>query len=241
MFQEKEEVLFSSVGRERSMAKTFMANVFSWMFIALAITGTVSYYFAKEPSLISLLFNPETGGMSILGWIVMLAPLGFVFLMSLGFNKLSYPVITALYIVYSILMGMSLSFIFLAYTASSIYSAFGVSALTFGVMAIMGYTTKTDLTKFGSILTMALIGLVVAMLINFFLQSSAMGYIISIAGVLIFTGLVAYDVQKLKRIGAGAEYGTETTNKLVILGALTLYLDFVNLFLFLLRLFGGRK
>ena len=138
-------------------------------------------------------------------------------------------------------MGMSLSSIFLIYTGASIVSTFFITAATFGIMAVLGYTTKTDLTKFGSILSMGVIGIIIAMVVNMFLQSGTMDYIISGIGVLIFTGLTAYDVQKLKRIGAGVEYGTEETNKLSIMGALSLYLDFINLFLFMLRFTGGRK
>lgn len=134
-----------------------------------------------------------------------------------------------------------MSFIFLAYTAASITSTFFITAGTFGAMAVLGYYTQQDLTKFGSILRMALIGIIIAMVVNMFMNSGTMDYIISCLGVLIFTGLTAYDVQKLKRIGSGAEYGQESTNKLAIMGALSLYLDFINLFLFLLRLFGNRK
>lgn len=227
--------------QQLSLSKTFMSRVFSWMFLALVITAITSYIFAANESLIRLLINPEAGGLSILGWVVMLAPLGFVLGMSLGFQKLSAPVMALLFIVFSILMGMSLSFILLVYTASSIALTFGVTAATFGLMAILGFTTKTDLTKFGSILMMALFGMIIAMLINFFMKSSMMEYIISIAGVLIFTGLTAYDVQKLKRIGFGLENGDSTAFKLSLLGALTLYLDFINLFLFLLRFLGNRR
>ena len=207
----------------------------------MVITAVTSYIFAANESLIRLLINPEAGGLSILGWVVMLAPLGFVLIMSLGFQKLSSPVMAILFIVFAILMGMSLSFILLVYTASSIALTFGVTAATFGLMAILGFTTKTDLTKFGSILMMALFGMIIAMLANFFLKSSMMEYIISIAGVLIFTGLTAYDVQKLKRIGFGIENGDSSAFKLSLMGALTLYLDFINLFLFLLRFLGNRR
>lgn len=150
-------------------------------------------------------------------------------------------VLTVLFVVYSFLMGMSLSFIFLVYTGSSIFVTFAVTAGTFGVMAIAGYTTKVDLSKFGSIMFMGLIGIIIASLVNMFMKSQMMDYIISIAGVLIFTGLTAWDVQKLKRIGSQVENGTESARKLVIMGALTLYLDFLNLFLFLLRLLGNRR
>jgi hypothetical protein len=141
-------------------------------------------------------------------------------------------------------MGMSLSFILLVYTGSSVFKTFAVTSAMFGIMAVLGYTTKTDLTKFGSILMMALFGVIIAMVVNMFMHSSMMEYIISVLGVLIFTGLTAYDVQKLKRIGAGITgLNAQDANvrKMSILGALTLYLDFINLFLFLLRFLGDRK
>ena len=134
-----------------------------------------------------------------------------------------------------------MSTIFIRYSLGSISSTFFITAGTFSIMAFLGYTTKTDLTKFGSILMMGVIGIIIAMVVNIFMQSEIMGYIISGIGVLIFTGLTAYDVQKLKRIGSGVEFGTDETNKLAIMGALNLYLDFINLFLFLLRFMGGRK
>lgn len=225
----------------KDLAKNFVANVFAWMGIALAITAFTSYYFASNENLIFALINPETGGFTMLGWIVMLAPLGFVLLMGMGFNKFSAGTLTLLFGVYSILMGASLSFILLIYTSASIFKTFAVTGGMFGIMSFVGYTTKTDLTKFGSIMIMGLIGIIIASLVNMFLRSEAMDYIISFIGVLVFTGLTAYDVQKLKRIGAGVQYGAETTKKLVIMGALTLYLDFINLFLFLLRFLGDRK
>jgi FtsH-binding integral membrane protein len=191
--------------------------------------------------LLSLLVNVEGRGLSTLGYVVMFAPIGFVLAMSLGYNKLSYPILLFLFLVYAAVMGASLSFIFLIYTDGSIFGTFLSAAGMFGIMAVVGYTTKTDLTKFGSIMMMGLFGIIIASIINWFLQSDSMGYIISCIGVLVFTGLTAYDVQKLKRIGAGVEFGAESTSKLVIMGALNLYLDFINLFLFLLRIFGGKK
>ena len=155
-----------------------------------------------------------------------------------AFNKLSAMAMMVIFIVYSLLMGMSLSYIFLVYELGTIASTFFITAGTFGTMAVLGYTTSTDLTKFGSILFMALIGIIIASVVNFFLGSAQLDYIISIAGVLIFTGLTAYDVQKIKQIGASTEHEGETKQKLVIMGALNLYLDFVNLFLFILRIFG---
>lgn len=221
--------------------QSFLSNVFSFMTGAMAITGVVAYLFGNSQSLLSYLVNFETGGMTILGWIVTFAPLAFVLIMSFSFERLSSFSLLLLFVAYSAVMGMSLSFIFLIYTGGSIASTFGITALTFGTMAVLGYTTKQDLTKFGSILLMALIGIIIASVINFFLGSSTLDLIISCIGVLIFTGLTAYDVQKLKRIGSGVEYGSESGVKLAIMGALNLYLDFVNLFLLLLRFFGDRK
>lgn len=224
----------------KDLAANFIANVFAWMGIALAITAFTAYYFASNENLINLLFNPETG-MTILGWIVMLAPFGFVLAMGLGFQKFSASTLTLLFGVYSVLMGASLSFILLMYTASSVFQTFAVTAGMFGIMSFVGYTTKTDLTKFGSLMMMGLIGIIIASVVNMFMRSGTFDYIISFIGVLVFTGLTAYDVQKLKRIGAGVQYGAQSTKKLVIMGALSLYLDFINLFLFLLRFLGDRR
>ncbi len=231
---------YGSVSISTDAARTFMTKVFSWMFIGLAITAFVAWTFASSEQLMSLLITQS--GISLIGWVVMFAPFAMVLLMSFRFEKMSSGTLTLMFGGYAILMGMSLSFILLAFTAASVFQTFAVTAGMFGAMALIGYTTKTDLTKFGAYLYMALIGLILAMVINWFLNSSAMEYIISIIGVLIFTGLTAYDTQKLKRIGSASEsMGQENTNKYVIMGALTLYLDFINLFLFLLRLMGDRK
>jgi len=234
------EQSFSTNTETQDLAKTFMTTVFGWMFLALGITATTAYLFASSPGLISLMYG-ETG-LSILGWVVMLAPFGLVMLMSFRFQKMNLANLSLMFLVYAILMGMSLSFVLLIYTSASVFSTFVVTSGTFGLMALVGYTTNTDLTKFGSILYMALIGIILASVVNFFMQSGTLEYIISIAGVLIFTGLTAYDVQKLKRIGmATGEYAGQAKEKLAIMGALTLYLDFINLFLFLLRFLGNRK
>ena len=221
------------------MAKNFISNVFSWMGIAMAITAVTAYFFANDASLMGLLIT-ETG-MSMFGYIVIFAPFGLVLLMGMRFAKMSYGSLVAVFGIYAVLMGMSLSFILLIYTAASVFQTFLTTSLMFGVMAVVGYTTKTDLTKFGSILFMALIGLIIASVINMFMHSGTMDYIISFVGVLIFTGLIAYDVQKLKRIGSGIMYQDQDANKLAVMGALSLYLDFINLFLFLLRFMGNRK
>jgi uncharacterized protein len=226
-----------------AIARTFMSQVFLWMTFAMVVTAITAYLFAGSSELIGSLIDFQTGRMTGLGWIVTFAPIGFVLLMSFGFQKLSPAIMALLFISFAVLMGMSLSFILLIYTAASVYKTFAVAAGMFGIMAVLGYTTKTDLTRFGSIMMMGLIGIMIAMLVNFFMQSATLDYIISILGVLIFTGLTAYDVQKLKRIGAGIGVETADPNakKLSILGALTLYLDFINLFLFLLRFMGDRK
>jgi len=225
--------------KDESLVRSFMAGVFTWMFIALALTAGVSYYVSVTPEIMQLMYT-ETG-LSIFGWIVMLAPIGFVLLMSFRFQKLSAMSLTLLFVVYSVLVGLSLSFIFLVYTMGSIATTFVVTSLTFGVMAVAGYTTKTDLTKFGSILMMGLVGIIIASVVNFFLKSDSMQYFISFIGVLVFTGLTAYDVQKLKKIGNEMPMGEDSTRKYTIMGALSLYLDFINLFLFLLRFLGRRN
>jgi len=224
-----------------AVAKTFLSGVFMWMFLALGITAATAWLFATTPSLISMLYNSETGGMSITGWIVMLSPLGLVLLMSARINRLSASTMVLVFIIFSLLMGASLSFVFLAYTGASIAKTFVITSAMFGSMAVLGYTTKTDLSKFGSIMFMGLIGIIIASVVNMFMRSEMMDYIISFIGVLVFTGLTAYDVQKLKRIGSQVAAETESARKLTIMGALTLYLDFINLFLFLLRFFGNRR
>lgn len=226
--------------KTQEAVSTFLANVFTYMGGALAITGLLAYWFGNTPSLMTYLISPM-GGATLLGYVVMFSPLAFVLVMSFAFNKLSSFSLLGLFILYAAVMGLSMSFIFLAYTASSIASTFFITAATFAVMAVLGYTTKQDLTKFGSILIMALIGIIIASVVNMFLGNGMLDIIISCVGVLVFTGLTAYDVQKLKRIGAGVEYGSESSNKLAIMGALNLYLDFVNLFMMLLRLFGDRR
>jgi len=223
------------------LSKTFMSKVFSWMFVALGLSGVAAYLFGTTPSLLSYLINFETGGMTVLGWIVMFAPLGLVMLMSFRVQKMSYSSLFMTFVIYSVITGISLSFIFLAYTMSSIAVTFFVTAGTFGVMALLGYTTSTDLTKFGAILTMALVGLLIAIVVNMFLGSSTMDYVISGLGVLIFTGLTAYDTQKLKNIGMTMDSESEVGKKSAVMGALSLYLDFINLFLFLLRFLGDRN
>ena len=221
--------------------RAFMTQVFTYMAGALAITAVTAYAFGNSAELFGMLRDSFTGKPTMLGWVVMFAPLGMVFLLGGAFNRLSPMAMLGLLVVYAGLMGMSLSYIFIMYTSASIFSTFVVTAGTFGAMAILGYTTKTDLTKMGSLLYMALIGIIIAMVVNWFINSSGLGYIISILGVLIFTGLTAYDTQRLKELGSQVDGNSGIGNKLAMMGALSLYLNFINLFLFLLRLFGGRS
>ena len=226
---------------DATSVRTFLANVFSYMALALVISGVMAWWFGHDMSLLQYLINFETGSQTILGWVVLLAPLGLVFVMGGLVNKMSSTALLAIYLVYSAIMGISMSYIFLIYTASSIGTVFFLASAVFAIMAVAGYTTKTDLTKLGSILFIGLIGIIIASLVNMWLGSGTMDYIISILGVVIFTGLTAYDVQKLKRMGEQVATGSETAQKMALMGALSLYLDFINLFLLLLRLFGGRK
>jgi FtsH-binding integral membrane protein len=208
------------------------------------LTAATAFLFGTSESLMSMLITVSPEGYaktSAFGWIVTFAPLIIVFTMSAGINRLSVQKTVLLYVVYSILMGMSLSFIFWAYTSASIFKTFLIAAGMFGVMAVLGYTTSTDLTKFGSFLFMALIGIIIATLVNFFMHSARLDYIISIAGVLIFTGLTAFDVQKIKQIGNAGINDGDVMAKITIHAALTLYLDFLNLFLYLLRFFGNSR
>jgi len=226
---------------EQTSSRKFLASVFLWMFAALAVSSFFAYWFGTNLDLQAYVIDRTTGGFTGLGLLVLFSPLAFVFLMSFGLNRLSYPVLVLIYLVYATLTGISLSGILLAFTATSVLSVFLTASGLFAVMAIAGYTTKTDLTKFGALMFMGLIGLIIASVINMFLHSAQFDYILSFLGVAVFVGLTAYDVQRLKRIGAGIEYGDANAKKLALMGALSLYLDFVNLFLYLLRIFGRRR
>lgn len=221
-------------------SRNFLPNVFIWMFVALGISAASTYLFSTDTYLLSLLVDQERN-ITTLGTVARFAPLAFVLILSFGMNRLSFPIVALLYILFAVVMGVSISFNLMIYTAGSVVGAFLSASVLFGAMAVAGYTTNIDLTKFGSILMMFLLGIIIASVVNIFLGSSQLDYIISFIGVAVFIGLTAYDVQRLKRIGAGIEYGDASANKMVIMGALSLYLDFINLFLMLLRLFGSRK
>jgi FtsH-binding integral membrane protein len=239
--QIKDQILDQTGPGAHALSQSFISRVLTYMAGGLVVSGILAYVFGTSPELMQYIVNFETGGMTGLGWVALLAPFGLVLLMGTRFTKMSAQTMMLMFVLFSALMGISLSTIFLIYPIGTIYTTFGVTAITFVVMAIIGYTTKTDLTKFGSILMLGLIGIIVAMVVNMFMQSAMMDYLISVIGVLFFTGLIAYDMQKLKRIGMGVEYGTQAESKLAMMGALGLYLNFVNLFLFLLRIFGGNR
>lgn len=227
----------SNVVVDADAVRRFTAHVFSWMVGGLAITAAIAYYFATSGAF-AMLFNE--GGRTMLGWVVALSPLAFILVMNFAFERFSATGIALMFMLFSAAMGASLSYVFLVFSLSSLTTVFGITAGTFAIMAVVGYTTKTDLTRFGSLLMMALIGIVIAMVVNWFMKSSQLDYIISIIGVLIFTGLIAYDTQKIKNMGAQVGLASDHGRKLAIMGATSLYLDFINLFLFLLRLLGRR-
>ena len=221
----------------KAAQSTLLRSVYVWMTPALVITGFVSMYVAQSYQLISFIF-----GNKLALWGMLIAELAVVFYLSARINSISFTKATVMFIIYSILNGATLASIFLVYTMSSIASTFFVAAGTFGVMALYGYVTKSDLTRIGNICLMALIGLIIATFVSLFWQNSMLQMIITYVGVILFVGLTAYDSQKIKRLltADGIEV-TEETQKIALLGALTLYLDFINLFLYLLRLLGDRK
>ena len=225
--------------RERYMPAAFsvlMRKVYVWMTLALVITGFTAYYVAHSTSFVYTLMSS-----SGLMWGLIIAELALVIGLSAAIHKLSLTVATLMFVVYSIINGLTLSFIFFAYTESSIAQVFFITAGTYGAMALIGYTTKTDLTSLGKYLFMGLIGIIIATLVNLFFNNDMVTTIVSYLGVLIFVGLTAYDSQKIKKMCMSFEYADTNAQKMALLGALTLYLDFINLFIYLLRIFGRRN
>lgn len=218
----------------------FMNKVYAWMSSALLITGFVAWWAATTPAFLEILYPPQGGINKLLFYGLIGAELGLVVWLSARIQQMTAERASLLFILYSVLNGLTMSTIFLLYTSASISSTFFITAGTFGAMSFYGYTTKKDLTSWGNLLFMGLIGLVIATVVNMFLQSSMLYYILNYVGVLVFVGLTAYDTQKIKKM-AGHLDSEEDAKKGAIMGALTLYLDFVNLFLYLLRLFGDRK
>ena len=214
--------------------RIYMLRVYNYMASALALTGVVAYIVANTPFLMNAIFGTP------LMWVVMLAPLGMVFYLSARIHKMSIGGAQTAFWVFATLMGMSLASIFLIYTGTSIARVFFITAGLFGTMSLYGYTTKRDLTGMGSFLFMGLIGIILASVVNMFMNSTALEFAISVIGVLVFVGLTAYDTQKIKNSYVEAD-SIDTAGKKAIMGALRLYLDFINLFLMLLRLFGNRN
>ena len=227
--------------------RAYMLKVYNYMASGILITGFISLILFKlsvitssDGSITGLTVIGNTLYNSALMWVIMLAPLGVVFYMSFGIKKMSAAKAQGTFWIFAALMGASLSSIFLIYTGASITRVFFITAGTFGSMSIYGYTTKRDLTKLGSFLMMGLIGIIIASIVNIFMKSTMMYYVISIIGVLVFVGLTAYDTQKIKNMYLASDSG-EIVGKKAVMGALTLYLDFINLFIMLLRLFGQRR
>ena len=213
-----------------------MRKVYVWMSMALVITGLTAWIVAHNASLLQLIY-----GNSATIWILFAVEIGLVIALSAAIHKLSLPVATLMFIVYSVLNGAVLSSIFLVYAMSSIATVFFITAATFGAMSVFGYVTKKDLSSIGKFLMMALIGLIIATVVNLFMKNSGLDMIISYAGVLIFVGLTAWDTQKIKQMCLQAPDTGESMQKLALLGALSLYLDFINLFIYLLRILGNRE
>jgi uncharacterized protein len=217
--------------------RSYMLSVYNYMASGVLLTGLVALLFA--PYARDVLVSETGRGFSGLGWVVALAPLAFILVLNFGINRLSTFAMQALFWAFAIVMGLSMSTIFVTYTGTSIAQTFFATAAAFAGLSLYGYTTKRDLSGWGTFLIMGVVGLLVASIVNLFLQSSAMSFAISAIGVLIFAGLTAYDTQKIKSMYAYVA-GTDMMGKTVIMGALSLYLDFVNMFTFLLQFLGNR-
>ena len=225
--------------RELEMSSAFpvlMRKVYLWMTLALVITGFTAYYVAHNETLLTALVSNQ-----ILFWGLVIGEFALVIGLSAAINKLSLTMATLMFVIYSVINGATLSFIFLVYTYSSITNVFFITAGTFAVMALIGYFVKVDLSSMGKILMMALIGIIIATIVNIFTESEGLAMILNYLGVLVFVGLTAYDSQKIKQMMMAAPDAGEVAQKMALLGALSLYLDFINLFLYLLRIFGARR
>ncbi len=214
--------------------RSYMLKVYNYMCIGLGLTGAVAFATSTSPVMLQTIYG------SGLQWIVMLAPIGLVFFLAARVHALRASTAQALFWVYAGLMGLSLAYVFVAYTGESVARVFFITAGAFAGLSLFGYTTKRNLSGMGSFLIMGVIGLLIAMVVNIFLESSALQFGISVLGVLIFAGLTAYDTQKIKSIYVESD-GSAVAEKKAIMGALTLYLDFINMFIFLLHIFGNRE
>jgi len=230
----------SFVGKDKTLVSTesrkFLLNVYNWMAMGLALTAVIAYGVSTSETLLRTIFsNP------ILFWGIIILQFGVVIGLSAAINKMPVVLAIGAFFLYAALTGLTLSSIFVIYTSSSIASTFFVCALMFGSVSVFGYITKMDLSGIGTFMFMGLIGLIIASVVNIFLKSSMLYWIISYAGVVIFVGLTAWDTQKLKRMSQEVSFDSDQGKKIAVLGALTLYLDFINMFLFLLRIMGSRK
>ena len=220
------------------LSRSFFANVYKYMFFALAISGGLAYYASTSYTFLTMMYT-ETG-LSGLGYVIIFSPLLMVLGIHAMINKVGFGAIMAMFIGYSVLIGLSLSFIFLIYTSASIALTFFVTAGAFGAMALLGYTTKTDLSKMGSLLYMLFIGMFIAGLANFFMESEMISYVISFMGLFVFTGLTAWEMQRMKAIAADPSISGDVRKKQELMGGLTLYILFINLFMSILRFVGDR-
>ena len=226
--------------------RAYMLKVYNYMTTGLLLTGFIAYFFGKAsveaylPNGVALTPLGDTLFNSGLSWVIMLAPLGFVFYLSARINKMSVASAQITFWLFASIMGLSLASIFIQFTFSSIARVFFITSGTFAAMSIYGYTTKRDLTKLGGFLFMGLIGIIIASIVNYFLQSGPMAFVISVIGVLVFVGLTAYDTQRIKNMYYAGD-SEDIGSKKALMGALRLYLDFINLFILLLQLFGQRR
>ncbi len=225
----------------RAISSEFIRNVYTYMFAALGISGILAYIVGADEGTFANLFVTAEGKISALFYVVAFAPVGLGLLIQMAYHRLSLGLLMILYIAYAALMGLSLSSIFMVYTLPAIATTFFVAAGAFAGMAVLGYTTKTDLTKFGSLLYMVFIGIFIAGIVNVFLNSDGLGFIISVVGVFVFTGLTAYQMQQLKELSQDTTLSSLDRNKLALIGGLQLYILFINLFLSLLRILGSRE
>jgi FtsH-binding integral membrane protein len=231
--QDLEKIVTERQGALSAAFPALMRKVYVWMTLALVITGICAYGVATSPALMQMVYGNKAAI-----WVLFIAEIGLVFYTTARINRLSLSTATTLFIIYSALNGVTMSAIFVAYTMTSIAQVFFITAGTFAAMALIGYTTKKDLTRFGGIAFMLLIGLIIATVVNMFVQSTMLDLILSYIGVALFVGLTAWDSQQIKRALAMQPDMSESSQKVALLGALTLYLDFINLFLYLLRIFG---
>jgi hypothetical protein len=223
--------------------RQYMLRVYNYMASGLVLTGITAYAGFKIPALLNLMYSAGPGGglqPTMFAYIIMFSPLAFILVMNFGIHKLKASTLQLLFWGFAAIMGLSMTHLLLVYTGASITRVFFITAGTFAAMSLYGYTTKRDLSKMGSFLMMGLIGIIIASVVNIFMQSSAMQFVISVIGVLIFVGLTAHDTQNIKRMYVENEH-SETRSKKAIMGALSLYLDFLNLFIFLMHLLGSRR